>query len=68
LVTAREIMKAQRTSQTIGSAYPCSAAIGVIVPVNASTQTAMKTTAPIGAGRTIDPMMVARKMANSRQP
>ena len=40
----------------------------VIVPVNASTQTPRMTTAPIGAGRTIDATMVARKMASSRHP
>jgi len=66
LVTAREIMNAQRTNQTIGSAYPRRASSGVMVPVIAIAHTPKKITAPMGAGRTIDPTMVARKMASNR--
>ena len=63
LSTPRDMKKAQSTSQTSGSAYPESASRGVIVFVMASAATPRKTTAPAGTGRTIDPTIVAVKIA-----
>jgi len=51
----------------IGSGYPPSACAGVRVPVTASAATPRKTIAPAGTGRTIEPTMVPRKIARSRQ-
>ena len=60
-------MNAQSTIQTIGSAYPFNASANGMVPVIATAATPNKITAPIGAGRMIEPTMHARKMARRRQ-
>src|SRR5688572_463674 len=66
LSTPRAMKNAHKTSQTIGSAYPRSDSAGVIVPVTAIAQTPRNTTAPAESGCTMDPTIVAEKMAKSR--
>src|SRR5687768_10117263 len=66
LSTPRAMKNAQSTSQTMGSAYPRSESTGVMVPVTAIAQTPRNTTAPAESGWTIEPTIVAAKIANSR--
>src|SRR5687767_2758118 len=66
LSTPRAMKNAHSTSQTMGSAYPRSDSAGVIVPVTAMAQTPRNTMAPAESGCTMDPMIVAAKIANSR--
>jgi len=65
-IIAREMKKAQRTIQTIGSAYPFRESAGDIVPVSAIAVTPNRTIELAGAGRTIEPTIVAAKIASSR--
>ena len=62
---AREMKKAARTNQTIGSAYPPRASRTGNAPVIATAVTPISTTAPPGTGQAIDPVIVAAKMASS---
>src|SRR6185437_1340587 len=62
----RERKNAQSTSQTIGSEYPLSDFAGESVFVSAIVETPRKTTAPAGTGRTIEPTIVAVKIARRR--
>jgi hypothetical protein len=67
LTIAREMKNAAKTNQTIGSAYPARALATGKVPVMASAETPIKTIAPPGTGRTMDPIMVATKIAKRCQ-
>src|SRR4029079_14674822 len=67
LMMAREMKNAQSTIQTMGSAYPLRASTGVMVPVSAIAQTPKRTMELAGAGRTMEPTIVAMKMARRRQ-
>src|SRR5688572_22945539 len=65
--TPRAMKNAHNTIQTMGSAYPRSDSAGVNVRVTAIATTPRKTTAPAESGCTMDPTIVAAKIANSRQ-
>src|ERR1043165_7978458 len=66
LIMPREMKNAASTSHTTGSAYPVSTSFIFITLKSGNAVTPSRTTAAPGIGRTIDPVIVAAKIASSR--